>query len=339
MGLYMNPLLQVIRWLTKHVLLRAGMLACVAVTSAGAAGWKPDRPIEIISGVAAGGSLDLAARSVQKIFQEKRNVGQPITVVNRPGSGSALAWMYLNTHPGNGHYLSMTTNSLVTNLIVGTSTLSHTDFSPIAHLSREDLVFTVRGESQIKTGQDLVERLKKDPASLTFGIATSLGNPAHIAVAQVARAVGIDVRQLKVVVFNASTQAMANVLGGQLDVMVSSPGNPQPHVQSGKMRALAVSAFARLPGAFAATPTWKELGINSISRFWRGVIGPKGLSPAQIAYWEGEFAWLASTDDWKKYLTDNLLIAEFMNARDAARFMQSEAAEYRALLTELGLAR
>lgn len=335
----MNPLPQTIRRLTKNALVRAGMLACVAITSAGAADWKPERPIEIISGVAAGGSLDLAARSVQKILQEKRNIGQSISVVNRPGSGSALAWTYLNTRPGNGHYLSMTTNSLVTNAIVGTSTLTHTDFSPIAHLSREDLVFTVRSESPLKTGQDLVERLKKDPASLSFGIATSLGNPAHIAVAQVARAAGIDVRQLKVVVFNASTQAMANVLGGQLDLMVSSPGNPMPHVQSGKMRALAVSALVRLPGAFASTPTWKELGINSVSRFWRGVIGPKGLTPAQIAYWEDEFTWLASTDDWKKYLADNLLIAEFMNARDAARFLQSEAAEYRTLLTELGLAR
>jgi putative tricarboxylic transport membrane protein len=323
----------------RNAIVTAAMLLGMAATIASAADWKPDRPIEIISGVAAGGSLDLAARSVQKILQEKRNLGQPINVVNRPGSGSAIAWAYLNTHPGNAHYLSMTTNALVINSIIGSSTLTYTDISPIAHLSREDLVFTVRGDSSLKSGRDLVERLKKDPGSLTFGIATSLGNPAHIAIAQVARAAGIDVRPLKVVVFNASTQAMANVLGGQLDVMVSSPGNPMPHVQSGKMRALAASAPVRLPGAYASAPTWKELGINSVSRFWRGVIGPKGLTPAQVAFWESEFAWLAATDDWKKYLADNLLIAEFMNARDATRFLQSESTEYRALLTELGLAK
>ena len=132
---------------------------------------------------------------------------------------------------------------------------------------------------------------------------------------------------------------MATVLGGNLDVLVSSPGNPMPHVQSGKMRALAVSASQRLPGVFAATPTWGELGVPSVSRFWRGVIGPKGLSAAQVAYWESEFTALNATDEWKKYLADNLLVSDFMNALDAAKFLQSESVEYRALLTELGLAR
>jgi len=315
------------------------LIVCIALGSAEAAEWKPSRPIEIISGVAAGGSLDLAARAVQRILQDKRNIGQPITVINRPGSGSALAWTYLNTHPGNGHYLSLTTNALVINPILGASSLSYTDVSPIVHLSREDIVFTIRSDTGLKNGRDLVARLKKDPGGVTFGIATSLGNPAHIAIAQVARAAGTDVRNLKVVVFNASTQAMATVLGGNLDVLVSSPGNPMPHVQAGKMRALAVSANARLPGAYASTPTWKELGIDSVSRFWRGVIGPKGLSPEQVAYWESEFAWLVTTDEWKKYLADNLLIADFMNARDATRFLQSEASEYRTLLAELGLAK
>ena len=324
---------------TLNALWQAVLIGGLLLGSAAAAEWKPSRPIEIISGVAAGGSLDLAARAVQRILQEKRNIGQPITVINRPGSGSALAWNYLNTHPGNGHYLSMTTNALVINPILGASAISHTDVTPIVHLSREDIVFTIRSETGLKSGRDLVARLKKDPGGVTFGIATSLGNPAHIAIAQVARAAGIDVRSLKVVVFNASTQAMATVLGGNLDVLVSSPGNPMPHVQSGRMRALAVSANARLPGAYASTPTWKELGINSVSRFWRGVIGPKGLSPEQVAYWEGEFTWLVGTDEWKKYLADNLLIPEFMNARDATRFLQTEVAEYRTLLTELGLAK
>ena len=93
----------------------------------------------------------------------------------------------------------------------------------------------------------------------------------------------------KVVFFNASTQAMSTVLGGNLDVLLSSPGNPMPYVQSGKMRALAVSSTAPLPGAYAWTPTWKGLGVNSVSRFWRGLIGPSGLTPAQVAFCENEF--------------------------------------------------
>jgi putative tricarboxylic transport membrane protein len=307
--------------------------------AANGAEWRPNRPIEIISGVAAGGSLDIAARAAQRILQEKRNLGQPVSVINKPGAGSALAWSYLNSHPGNGHYLSLTTNALVINPILGTSAIGPGDVTPIVHLSREDIVFTVRSESALKGAQDLVERLRKDPGSLSFGIATSLGNPAHIAIAQVARAAGVELSKLKVVVFNASTQAMATLLGGNLDVLVSSPGNPMPHVQSGRLRALAVSSTTRLGGAYAATPTWKEAGVASLSRFWRGVIGPKGLAPAQVAFWEAEWAALAATEEWKKYLADNLLVPDFMNAKDAAAFLKSEAGEYRTLLTEIGLAK
>lgn len=314
------------------------LVACASIPASGA-DWRPTRPIEFISGVAAGGSLDIAARAAQRILQEKRSIGQPINVINKPGGGSSLAWAYLNSHPGNGHYLSLTTNSLVINPIIGSSPLGPDDITPIVHLSREDIVFTVRSDSPLKGAQDLVDRLKKSPGSLSFGIATSLGNPAHIAIAQVARAAGAELRSLKVVVFNASTQAMATLLGGNIDVLVSSPGNPSPHVEAGKLRALAVSSTTRLGEAYAATPTWRELGVPSVSRFWRGVIGPKGLSPDQVAYWEGEFTALAATPEWKKYLADNFLVADFMHAKDAAAFLQAEMREYRKLLTELGLAK
>jgi len=310
-----------------------------AALAADASDWRPSRPIEIISGVAAGGSLDIAARAAQRILQEKRDPGQPINVINKPGGGNAVAWTYLNTHSGNAHYLSLTTNAIVINPILGTSPIGPGEITPIVHLSREDIVFTVRADFEIKSARDLVERLKKAPSSLSFGIATSLGNPSHIAIAQVARAAGTDLRSLKVVVLNASTQAMTTLLGGNIDVLVSSPGNPSQHVQAGKLRALAVSSTARLGGAYAATPTWREVGVPSVSRFWRGVIGPKGLTPAQVAFWETEFTALVATDEWKKHLADNFLVSDFMNAKDAAAFLKSETAEYRALLTELGLAK
>lgn len=91
-----------VRWLL------AIAIAASAFTPAHAAEpWRPQKPVELIAGVAAGAALDISARTAQKIFQEKRRIGHPINVVNRPGSGSAVAWAYLNTHPGDGHYLSL----------------------------------------------------------------------------------------------------------------------------------------------------------------------------------------------------------------------------------------
>jgi putative tricarboxylic transport membrane protein len=309
------------------------------VSGAGAADWRPEKPVEIISGVAAGGALDIMARAMQKVWQEKRALPVPSTVVNRPGAGSAVAWTYLNTHSGDAHYLAVTSPTLLTNSLTGSNPLNHNDVTPLAQMLSEYVVFVVRADSPLKTGRDLVERLKKDPASLSFGLATTLGNPSHIAIAQIARPAGVDVRKLKVAVFTASPQAMTGVLGGHLDVMVSNASGPLPQIEGGQMRALAVAAPRRLAAAYAAVPTWKEQGSNVVAAFWRGVIGPKGMSPAQIAFWDAELAKLAASDEWKKYLADHQLEGDYRASRETRQFLEAEYTEYKAILGELGLAK
>jgi putative tricarboxylic transport membrane protein len=321
--------------------LLSGFVALIALCAVNshAADWRPEKPIEVISGVAPGGALDIMARAMQKVWQDKRAFSVPSTVVNRPGAGSAVAWTYLNSHAGDGHYLSVTSATLLTNSITGSNPLNQNDVTPLAQMLSEYVVFAVRADSTLKTGRDLVERLKKDPAAVSFGLASSLGNPSHIAIAQIARPNGVDVRKLKVAVFTASPQAMTGVLGGHLDVMVSNASGPLPQIEGGQMRALAVAAPRRLTGAYSSVATLKEQGINVVAAFWRGVIGPKGLTPAQIAFWDAELAKLAASDDWKKYLADHQLENDYRNSRDSKQFLDAEYAEYKTILGELGLAK
>jgi len=105
------------------------------------------------------------------------------------------------------------------------------------------------------------------------------------------------------------------------------------------MRALAVAAPRRLAAAYAAVPTWKEQGSNVVAAFWRGVIGPKGMSPAQIAFWDAELAKLAASDEWKKYLADHQLEGDYRASRETRQFLEAEYTEYKAILGELGLAK
>jgi putative tricarboxylic transport membrane protein len=317
--------------LAAHVFIAGGI--------AQAADWRPEKPVEIISGVAPGGALDIMARAMQKNWQDRRAFSVPSTVVNRPGAGSAVAWTYLNQHPGDAHYLAVTSATLLTNSITGSNPLNYTDVTPLAQMLSEYIVYAVRADSPLKTGRDLVERLRNDPASLSFGLATSLGNPAHISIAQIARMAGVDVRKLKVAVFTASPQAMTGVLGGHLDVMVSNASGPLPQIQGGQMRALAIAAPRRLGAAYASVPTWKEQGVNVVGAFWRGVIGPRGLTPAQIAFWDAELARLAASDEWKKYLDGNQLENDYRASRESKQFLEAEYAEYKAILGELGLAK
>lgn len=145
-----------------------------------AAEWKPTCQLEMIISARAGSGLDHTARIVQRILQENKFVPSPIIALNRPGGAYAVAFGYLDRFPGDGHRLFMVTSSSLTAFITGEFKSNYFDYTPIANLINEPVVFVVRPDSSIKNAQDLVARLKKDPGAVTIAIAGALGNAFHI---------------------------------------------------------------------------------------------------------------------------------------------------------------
>lgn len=305
---------------------------------AAAAEWKPDKPVEIIVNTAPGASPDRTARAIQKTLQERRLVEVPLTVSNRVGGGGAVAYAYLNQRPGDGHFIAIASKLLLTSHIVGRGP-HYSEFTPLAHLFGEYTVLGVKADSPIKSGRDLVDRLKKDPGALTIGIATSLGNVSHQAIAAPLKEAGIDLRKTKVVVFQASTLANTAMLGGHVDVVPMVPGTAVPLLQTGQIRLIAITAPKRATGQFADVPTWQEQGYNVVVSNWRSVIGPKGLGAPHIAYWERTLQRLVETEDWKKDVERNHLSAEFLGSAETRKLMESDYAKVKAFLTELELAK
>jgi putative tricarboxylic transport membrane protein len=301
--------------------------------------WKPARSIEIVVGVGPGGGIDRTARLIQKILQDQRLVEVAATVVNKPGGGGTIAQAQLNQRAGDAHVWEITATSLLTNHITGKSALGHKDFTPIAMLSDEYIGFLVRQDSPLKDGRDLLNLLKADPESLPIGIATAAGNTNHIAAGLAAKAAGGDVKKLRVAVFGSGGEAMTALLGGHVGLVATPSANAIPHLQSGRMRVLAVAAPARLEGALAAVPTWKEQGENIIVANWRPVIGPKGLSAAQVAFWEEVFDKVTRSDEWKGDLARSGSVNHYMNSRELAAYFDAQYTQFKAILTELGLAK
>jgi putative tricarboxylic transport membrane protein len=322
---------------------RAG--ACVGAGLAGAlafaqpAGWQPARPVEVIVGVSPGGGIDRTARILQKIIQERRFVETPVNVVNKPGGGSTIAQAYLNQRAGDAHYFEISATSLLTNHITGKTTFSHSEFTPVAMLYDEYLGFAVMADSDIADAKALVQAMRTRADAIPIGIATSAGNTNHIGAALIAKAAGADVKKLKVVVFNSGGEAMTALLGGHVSLVVTPSANLIPHQQSGRMRVLAVSAPDRLAGALASVPTWKENGVDAIVANWRPVIGAKGWSPAQIQYWEGVFGKVVATEEWTNAVERSGGVAHFMGSRALAAHFDAEYHRFRAILTDLGLAK
>lgn len=312
------------------VLLNAG------ITSAQTA-WKPERNVEIISATAAGGAVDRANRAVQRIWQERKIVEVSTMVMNKPGGGNTIAWNYINQHAGDGHYVSIAPFTLLTNRLVGTSTMTWTDFTPVSLLFNEYMTVAVRADSPIKTGADLIERLKKDPSSLSIAVASTLGNHIHIGIAKAMKAGGVDIRKMKVIAFKSSGESMTNLLGGHIDVVSSSTPNVVAQLQAGKIRVIAISSAQRMPGVFATVPTWREQGIDGAFSASQGAIGPKGLNAAQIAFWEGAFQKLSQSEEWKNELAAGYWDGNYLPARETAKYYETQAAELRALLIDIGL--
>jgi len=301
--------------------------------------WKPSRYVEIIVGAGPGGGADLTARQMQKLMREKLGLDFSSTVVNKTGGGSALSYVYLNQHAGDAHYLALSLQPMITGPLMIAGQMPYTDMTPLAHLFNEYVGFAVRPDSTIKSGRELVERLRKDPGAVSIGVTTALAGSNHLATVLALKAAGVDVKKLRVVVLSGAGESIAGVMGGHFDAIALSAAGLISNLQSGKLRGVAVSGPRRLSGAFAEVPTWKEQNVDSVYANWRGVVGPKGMSAAQIAYWDDVLSRLTQTPEWRQDLARQLQDPAYLNSQDTKRYLDAQHQELRAVLVELGLAK
>lgn len=325
----------------RRVLLQGAMVVPVllAAGAAPAADWKPAGPVEFIVGSAPASSQDRAARVLQGIIQDNKLTNVPIVVVNKPGAGGTVGLSYMNQRPNNGQFLSFTSPNIVSNFILGQTDLKHTDFTPIAVLYLSYEVFAVQTDSPLKTGAELAGKVKADPTSVSFAFGTSRGNAQHVGIALLAKAVGAEPAKLRTPVFDSSSKATMSVLGGHADVAVSIPPTFLPQVESKQVRILGVAAPQRLAPPFADIPTWKEQGFDFVATHWNGIVGPKGMTPEQIAYWDGVLKKASETPAWKSFVKESLLEDRFLLSQEAAPFLDTEFEQYRTVLTALGMAK
>ncbi len=317
------------------------MIFCMAVQWAAPAHaqWKPDKNVEFVIGTGAGGALDHTARVVQRIWRDGSLVSANVQVLNKPGAGQALALTYLNQFAGNGHYLSVVSGIIFSNHLTGKTTHAYTDFTPVAMLFNEATVFAINSEASMRSARDLLERLRKEPYAPSFAVGSTLGSVTHIGAALVVKAAGGDVRKMKSVVLASSGDSVTQVLGGHIDVVTSAATLVLPHAQAGKLRVIAVASPQRMRGALADVPTWKEQGVDAVVSNWRGIIGPRGISAAQVAYWEQVFARTVKTSEWQTEAARSLWDESYLASRDMRNFMDGDNAATKAILTELGLAK
>jgi putative tricarboxylic transport membrane protein len=319
----------VITWLT--------FLSCVAFAQAPS--WEPTKNVEIVVYAAPGGSNDKTARAIEKSVASKKLINTTMTVVNKTGGGGNIQLNYMTQHAGDAHYLMVTTPTLLASHITGSSSQNHKDFSPIASMVNDYSVFAVNADSALKTGKDVIDKLKANPRSLSIGFAGALGGHNHVAAGLLMKAIGGEARALKVIAFKGSSEALTALMGGHIDMVVTAAGNVSSHMAAGKLRAVGVASNQRLSGDFSKVPTWKEQGVDVVWGNWRAVMGPKGMTPAQVTRWEGVLRQVVQSPDWQTDLEKNFWTNDFTVGEAFRKDLDKDYAAMKAVLVEIGLAK
>jgi putative tricarboxylic transport membrane protein len=306
-----------------------------------AVAWTPEKPIELVVPTAAGGGLDQTMRAIEQILREQNMVNVPITVVNRPGGGHAIAATSVHQSKGDPHRILLLSSTLLSNPIMGRMKMRYTDFTVLGQIYTEYMMVAVNSASPIKSGKDLVSRLKQAPDALSVAVGSALGTTSHLGIAVPMKEAGVDIKAMKSVVFPAA-QGMTNLLGGHVDVTAGPLTAAAPHWRAGKLRVIAVGAPERLGGEFASIPTWREQkidGVNGVVANPRILVAPPGLTSEQMAYWDDLLERLVKSPEWLQRVEKHQWVNHYIPRREISRYLAEEEKVQREILTELGLAK
>lgn len=315
----------------------AAVLAVTLSASAPAQTAFPSGPIEIVVPASPGGGWDTTARVIQKVITDKKLVTVPVNVVNRPGAGGQVGWSYLNEYKGNPNYLAMNSNQLFPPQLTGQSKLKFEDFTPIARLTSEYITLAVPTNSPYRTGKQFLDALKADPTRLTVGIGSGVASSDHVAFLQAAKAAGVDVKKVRIVVFSSGGDQMAAVLGGSVNAVSTGLSESLEQAKAGKLRLLAVSSPERLPGDAKDVPTWEEQGIAGTFLHWRGIMAPGNLSAAQTAAWDKIIGEMVRSPEWKAELARRGWISTYLDSKAFTAFLKTSRDQFETVLKDIGL--
>lgn len=326
--------------------LKSARRSCLALAAMGAltayvsttahAQWKPERAVEVVVFAAPGGGNDKSARVMHKIWSENKMLEAVVT--NKVGGGGSLAYTYVGQKTGDPHFVAIAQAGLITNHITGRSPIHYSDLTPLAFVGNEPVGLAVRADSPYRNLKEFADQLKKDPQSLAVSVGSTRGAINHFTMALLAKAAAVDPTKLKILVFGGGAESVVNLLGGHIDAMAQAINNPIPHYKAGKMRILAISTPKRSPG-LPDVPTFREQGFDVVMEGWTVFMGPKGLTPAQVAYWEELFSRTVQHPEWKKYLEFNAWEWGYRNSRDTLEYLKKDYDVSKVLLTELGMAK
>ncbi|CDS54132.1 Tricarboxylate transport protein TctC [Polaromonas sp. CG9_12] len=281
-----------------------------------------------------GGGWDTTGRALGKALVDS-GAASTVSYDNKGGAAGALGLaQFVNGSKGDPNALMVMGAVMLGGQITGKPPVSLSQATPVARLTSEYNVFVVPADSPFKSIKEVVEQLKKDPGSVKWG-GGSRGATEHIAAAMIAREVGADPAKINYVAFRGGGEATAAILGGNVTIGGSGYSEFSEYINTGKMRALAVTSDARLPGV--NIPTLKEQGINVVIGNWRGVYGAPGITPAQRQALTDMVLKAVKSKSWIEASQKNNWTPAVLTGPAFDKFVDDDFASLRATMVKSGM--
>jgi tripartite-type tricarboxylate transporter receptor subunit TctC len=294
----------------------------------------PAKPIRVIVPVAAGGNVDIVARTLAQKLGE--SFGHQVIVDNRPSASSLVGTQLVAKSPPDGYTLLAIANTFASapGIVTSAGYDPVKDFVGVSLTARIPMVLVVNPSLPVKTVQELIALAKKRPGELAYA-SSGTGSTGHIAAEMFSRQAGI--RMLHVP-YKGNAQSLVDLVGGQVMVMFDQVSTSTPHIKAGKLRPLGVTTRSRAP-LFPDVPTIDEAGVHGFEDVtFNGIMAPAGTPAAILTRLHGEIAKAVKLADVRKRFDDQGIELAASASPDAfTTYIKAEAAKYAKLAKEAGI--
>jgi len=318
----------------RRTFLTALAALSLAVFSAGVAmAVYPERIVRIVVPFAPGGGTDVVARTLAQDMA--KDLGVTVMIENKPGAGTIIGTQAVATSAPDGYTLLMGTFSHAVNPSLNAKLPydPHRDFAPVALIACSFNVVVVSPKSPIKSIADLIAAAKASPGRLSYGT-FGIGTSAHLAGELFKDMAKVD---LTTVPYKGAAPAITDLLGGQIDVMFTTVASAASLVESGQLRAIAVTSAQRSP-AFPQLPTVAEAGVPGYAaESWYGLFAPAGTPAGVIDRLNQSAASAVQSEAFKRLGVNEGLVMIARPPEELDRYVRDEEERWRRVIRDAGI--
>jgi tripartite-type tricarboxylate transporter receptor subunit TctC len=317
------------RWLHSAAQVSVLVLGCTGLALPALAVY-PDKPLRLVVPFAPGGGTDLVGRLVAEGMAQ--DLGQAVIVDNKPGAGTIIGTDFVAKSAADGYTLVMGTFALAVNpaLVAKLPFDPNKDLAPVGLIGTSPNVLVVRTDKPWKNVNDVLNAAKAAPGKLNYG---SFGNgtSAHLAGALFASLAKVELTHIP---YKGSSPALTDLLGGQIDMMFTTVASVAQYINSGKLRALAVTSGKRSP-AWPDLPTLAEAGVvGYMAESWYAVYAPAGTPAAAVARLNAALKQAVKSENFRSRVEAEGLVSNVGTPAELERYVMAEQLRWRRVVQD-----